>query len=92
MRMLLADLKTYALEVYGPEGADTLLWSHDSDQPFSPMGCGDLLIIPEAPGAQADRPYRIKAIEHVIWKPPEGVRYVTPVTVGWADAETPAQA
>ena len=83
MRMLLADLKTYALEVYGPDGADDLLWSHDSDQPFSPMGCGDLLIIPEAPGAQLI----VRVTAQAIF--PNCPRYIPTMTLSEPSAYTP---
>ena len=75
------DLKPYTLEVYGPDDPDSLLWKHDSDQPFTPMARGDRLHLPEAPDMRADRPLRIVEIEHVIWTLEAAVRFVTRLTV-----------
>ena len=81
MRYRFDDLKPYTLEVYGPEDPEALLWKRDSDQPFTPMGRGDRLLLPEAPHARADRPLRIADIEHVIWTRNEAVRFVTRLSV-----------
>ena len=81
MRYRFDELKPYTLEVYGPEDAETLLWKRDSDQPFTPMARGDRLLLPEAPEARADQPFRIVEIEHVIWPRDEAVRFVTRLTV-----------
>ena len=75
------ELKPYTLEVYGPDDHDRLLWKRDSDQPFTPMGKGDRLHLPEAPEARFDKPFRIVDIEHVIWTRGEAVRFVTRLMV-----------
>lgn len=74
-----ADLKRYSLELYGPGGADDLLWKVDSDDPFTPMNRGDRLLPMDMPGASPDRVYEITGIEHLIWTAGEQVRYVTRV-------------
>jgi len=75
------ELKPYTLEVYGPHDPDALLWKRDSDQPFTPMARGDRLLLPEAPEARVDRPFRIVDVEHVIWTHGEAVRFVTRLMV-----------
>jgi len=73
----ITHLKRYSLEVYGPAGAQDLVWKVDSDDPFTPMNRGDRMVLLDAPGARPDLAYEITAIEHLIWTAGERVRYVT---------------
>lgn len=71
-------LKPYSLEIYVGSKDGPRLWKTDSGLPFTPMGRGDYLVLPEAPDADFDTRWRIDEIEHVIWSlKDEEVRYVT---------------
>jgi hypothetical protein len=71
------EIKRYSLELYGPGGAEDLIWKIDSDDPFTPMARGDRVQPMDAPGASPDLVHEITAIEHLIWTAGEKVRYVT---------------
>lgn len=76
-RIKIANLKPYSLEVYGPGGADDMIWKIDSDDPFTPMNRGDRMLLLDVPGARPDEAHEITAIEHLIWTAGPQVRYVT---------------
>ncbi|HEY8616462.1 hypothetical protein [Phenylobacterium sp.] len=78
-RLRADQLKRYSLELYGPGGAEDLLWKVDSDDPFTPMNRGDRLQPLDLEGAHPGLVHEITGIEHVIWTAGEQVRYVTRV-------------
>ncbi|HEY8572136.1 hypothetical protein [Phenylobacterium sp.] len=80
-----SELKRYSLEVYGPGGADDLVWKVDSDDPFTPMNRGDRMMLLDAPGARPDAAHEITGIEHLIWTAGEQLRYVTRIHTRPAD-------
>lgn len=71
------NLKPYSLELYGPGGADDLIWKVDSEDPFTPMSRGERILPMDAPGARPDRAHEITEVEHLVWTAGERVRYVT---------------
>ena len=73
----LGTMKRYSLEIYLSAAPEKQLWKKDADAPFTPMGRGDALILPELPEACFGDRYRIDDIEHVVWLPQEEVRFVT---------------
>jgi hypothetical protein len=73
------QMKRYSLELYGPGGAEDMIWKVDSDDPFTPMGRGERILPMDAPGARPDVVFEITDVEHLIWTAGEKVRYVTRV-------------
>jgi hypothetical protein len=78
-RFKIDQLKPYSLELYGPAGAEDLIWKVDSDDPFTPMARGDRLQPLDVQGSNPHLVHEITGIEHVIWTAGEQVRYVTRV-------------
>jgi hypothetical protein len=72
-------LKPYSLEVYGEGGATDILWKVDSNDPFTPMGRGERIVMMDAPGSGPDLAHQIIEVEHLVWTAGERVRYVTRV-------------
>ncbi|WP_374472817.1 hypothetical protein [Phenylobacterium sp.] len=78
-RFKIEQLKRYSLELYGPGGAQDLLWKVDSDDPFTPMARGDHIQPLDLEGSNPNLAHEITGIEHLIWTAGEQLRYVTRV-------------